>query len=134
MGVPRLVVLDTNVLVSGYITKRTSPPVELVGMVLDGLLRVFYDVRMLDEYREVLSRPQFNIDLQKRESLFRIITTYGFDVDPRRADLDFPDEADRPFYEVAELCFCPLVTGNLKHFPKKDWILSPANYLDAMRA
>ena len=133
MGVSRLIVLDTNVFVSGLMKMHDLPPVQLVDLVADGLLRVSYDVRMLDEYREVLSRPQFNIDLQKRASLFQMITTYGFDVDPPHADLDFPDESDRPFYEVAELCFSPLVTGNKRHFPDREWILSPAEYIHALR-
>lgn len=128
-GASRLVVLDTNVLVSGLLTTHSSPPVELAGLVLDGLLRLCYDEHMLAEYRFVLARPQLHLDRQKVNSLLRMITAYGFDVDPPRAALDFSDESDRPFYEVAELCLCPLVTGNQKHFPHKDWILSPAEYL-----
>ena len=101
-------------------------------MVLDGLLRLCYDTRMMAEYREVLSRPQFNFDTREKELLFEMITRYGFDVDPPRSTLDFSDESDRPFYEVAELCLCPLVTGNKKHFPQREWILSPAEYLAAL--
>lgn len=129
MGVARLLVVDTNVLVSGILTAHSSPPVELVGYLLDGLLRACYDERMMAEYRFVLARPQLALDSRACEDLLKMIETYGFDVDPPRATLDFPDESDRPFYEVAQLCLCPLVTGNAKHFPQKDWIVSPSEYL-----
>jgi len=125
--------MDTNVLVSGLMKMQSSPPVELVDLVAEGLLRVFYDTRIMAEYRDVLARPQLKLDPRKRSDLFQIITTYGFDVDPPHADLDFPDESDRPFYEGAELCFCPLVTGNKRHFPDREWILSPAEYLEMFK-
>ena len=54
------VVVDTNVLISGLLTPH-GPPAEIVRMVLNGNLRVCYDLRILDEYSEVFARPKFDI-------------------------------------------------------------------------
>ena len=132
MGVPRQIVVDTNVLVSGLFTKKGSPPTELVALFLTGFLHVCYDARIMTEYRRIFARPKLDLDLQQRARLLQIIEAEGFDVDPFPVDLDFPDQSDRPFYEVAKLCFCPLVTGNKKHFPREDWIFTPAEYLEAL--
>ena len=41
---------------------------------------------------------------------------------------DFPDADGIPFYAMALVCGCPLVTGNLKHYPKSGSVevISPA--------
>ena len=47
----------------------------------------------------------------------------------------FPDPKDLVFYEVAlskEESF--LVTGNLKHFPKKPFVVSPAEMMEIIHA
>lgn len=47
----------------------------------------------------------------------------------------FPDPKDIVFYEVAmsaEDSF--LVTGNLKHFPKKPFVVSPAEMMEIIHA
>ncbi|MCL2324686.1 MAG: PIN domain-containing protein [Actinomycetia bacterium] len=131
-GMPQQVVLDTNVFVSGMLAAKESPPVQLIRFVQTGFLKIFYDWRILAEYHEVMARPAFGFNPMTLDNLFEMIESYGFDVDPFHVDIEFLDETDRPFYEVAKLCFCPLVTGNLKHFPAEDWIMSPAQYLEGL--
>ncbi len=52
-------VLDTNGIVSAHLSPH-GPPGGLLGEVLARRLRLAYDTRILDEYREVLSRPKFD--------------------------------------------------------------------------
>jgi hypothetical protein len=40
-----------------------------------------------------------------------------------------PDESDRKFYEIAKHLNIPLVTGNKKHFPINELVISPSEYL-----
>ena len=42
----------------------------------------------------------------------------------------FTDESDRVFYEVAKFCRAPLVTGNLKHYPQDDCIVTLSEFYD----
>ena len=56
------VVLDTNVLVSGLLTP-SGPCGQIVELVLDGVLDLCVDGRILDEYEDVLRRPKLAIPL-----------------------------------------------------------------------
>ena len=50
-----------------------------------------------------------------------------------RSDVSMPDEDDRIFYEVAlSKDAARLVTGNLKHFPKADFVVTPAEFLQVL--
>lgn len=62
------------------------------------------------------------------------IERLGFYVDARELDILFPDPKDRVFYEVVmeerneEDAY--LVTGNIKHFPEKPYIVTPRQMMD----
>ena len=50
-------------------------------------------------------------------------------------EVDLPDPKDVVFYEVAlskEDAY--LVTGNIKHFPKVDFVVTPAEMIDIMNS
>lgn len=51
-------VFDTNVIVAAHLSPF-GPPGRLLGEVYGGHLRLAYDARMAEEYREVLLRPKF---------------------------------------------------------------------------
>jgi predicted nucleic acid-binding protein len=40
------------------------------------------------------------------------------------------DETDRKFYDLALKAAVYLITGNKKHFPTENWIVSPAEFLE----
>jgi len=88
-------------------------------MVLARQLRMTLDERIEVEYREVLSRPKFEIDEERLEAFLAVlqfqdwVTAMPWNGDPP------PDEDDTLFLEVAAETIQPiLVTGNTKHFPK----------------
>ena len=56
-----IIVLDTNVLVSGLLTPFGSSG-EIVRMITSGRLILEYDSRILIEYEEVLNRSKFQFD------------------------------------------------------------------------
>lgn len=61
-----IIVLDTNVLVSGLLTPFGSSG-EIVRMITSGKLILEYDSRILIEYEEVLNRPKFHFDKEPIE-------------------------------------------------------------------
>ena len=88
-------------------------------MVLARQLRMTLDERIEVEYREVLSRPKFEIDEERLEAFLAVlqfqdwVTAMPWNGDPP------PDEDDTLFLEVAAETIQPiLVTCNTKHFPK----------------
>lgn len=48
-------------------------------------------------------------------------------------DAPFVDEADRKFYEAAKYCGAVFLTGNLKHFPNDDMVMSVSGFLEQNR-
>lgn len=125
-------VLDTNVLVSALLgASRMSIPTLVLKAVTDELLIPLYNDEIINEYREVLSRKKFPFDPELIETVIRTIIANGLCLERTKVtDGGFPDPKDLIFYEVAlskEDSF--LVTGNLKHFPKKPFVVSPAEMI-----
>jgi uncharacterized protein len=132
-----IIVLDTNVLVSGLLTPFGVCG-EIVRMIPSGDLSLCVDARILSEYRDVLSRSRFKIDPDRVESVLEYIE-HGEDFfSPRPLAFSLPDPDDAPFLEVAIASSAEcLVTGNLKHFPANRRggvrILSPSEFLEFFR-
>ena len=124
-----LVVIDTNILVSA-LWSRSGAPARAVGLVLSGHLIPCYDHRIMLEYRQVLQRPKFRFRPSEINALLDWFKQTGRSVIPAPVDISFVDEADRKFYEVAKYCGAVLITGNLKHFPNDDAVLSVSDFVE----
>ena len=122
-------VLDTNVLVSAILgASRMSIPTKVLKAVTEEKLVPLYNDEIIDEYREVLLRKKFNFDPELIETVLSTIVTDGIYIDRTKSIEEiFPDPNDIVFYEVSlskEESY--LVTGNIKHFPQKSFIITPA--------
>jgi putative PIN family toxin of toxin-antitoxin system len=129
----RLVVLDTNVIVSAGIKPSGAPAKILMDWVLEGLVQVVTSPAVLTEYREVVRRPKFErygfpplwLEFVIEESLW-----LG---EPEPWPLTCPDPKDAPFLALAHASGGWLVTGNLKHFSEGVRggvrVVSPGEYL-----
>jgi uncharacterized protein len=131
------VVIDTNVIVSGFLSPH-GPPAQILYRLSQGDLEVLYDIRILEEYREVLSRPDFELPIDVVQLFMKRIQEEGKLIVPRPLPHPLQDPDDEAFLEVAlEGNADFLVTGNLRHFPKssagKIAILSPAEFINKIR-
>lgn len=127
-----IVVLDTNVIVSALWTPD-GKAAYIVNQVIAGNLKLCHDYRILTEYRKVLSRPKFKFSLWQINFLLDTFEKDGISVIPSLLSyIPFSDESDRVFYEVAKFCNAPLVTGNLKHFPKDDCIMTVTDFYNQL--
>ena len=125
-------VIDTNVIVSALISSNDkSNPTVIVRAVLRGEIKPVYNDEILSEYTEVLSRDKFHIQKSDIDLVISHIIKIGLKVERKEAVGEiFPDPKDVVFYEVAlskEDSY--LVTGNIKHFPKVDFVVTPAEML-----
>lgn len=131
------VVVDTNVLVAGFLSPF-GPPGEILRMVASGTLRLCFDARILTEYEAVLARPKFRFNAEQTRALMEHIQAEGFSVAGNPLPVRLPDPSDEPFLEsaVAGKADC-LITGNTKHFPSARrqgmTVLSPREFLDYYR-
>ena len=132
-----MIVLDTNVIISG-ILRPFSKAAFILRLVADGSVQLAYDFRLLSEYRDVLSRPKFNVAKENAEAFLTQVEQEGFLVSVKPLEIHLPDPDDEPFLEVALAGKVEaIVTGNKRHFPKKEYegikILSPAEFLEGLK-
>ena len=121
-------VIDTNILVSAF-WKPSGNTYLIFSNLISGKIIPCFDSRIMNEYRDVLMRPEFNFPSAKVNALLNAFVCYGISVVPAPIPVaDVKDEDDRAFYEVAKFCNAPLVTGNLKHFPSDPLVMNPANF------
>ena len=126
-------VIDTNVLVSAML-KWNSVPGTVLQMVYNGVITPLWNAEILDEYREVLSRPGFHLSREIVDIVIGGMMSEGICVDREALDIDLPDPKDRVFYEIVmeerKTKDAYLVTGNMKHFPAEPFIVTPRQMLD----
>lgn len=126
-------VIDTNVLVSAML-KWQSVPGKILELSFNGLIIPLVNDEILREYREVLSRPKFKLTKEIVNNLIDGITEKSIFVSEQSLNEYLPDLKDRVFYEVvmekrkSEDAY--LVTGNIKHFPVRPYIVTPREMLD----
>ncbi len=119
-------VIDTNVLVSALISgNETSATVDILKKLISGSIIPVYSKEIMEEYSEVLNRKKFGFAKKDTDYLLSTISAYGVLTNPLPTDIILPDKKDLPFYEAAAQHFSAyLITGNLKHFPGKPFIVS----------
>jgi len=123
-----LVVVDTNILVSAFWSQNGNPA-KIIGLIQNGIITPCYDYRILGEYEEVLSRAKFCFEKWEINDFLSQIKHDGMSIVAETVDISFVDEGDRKFYEVAKQCGAVLITGNLKHFPKESFVITPTDFL-----
>ena len=124
-----LVVVDTNVLVSGLINPGGSPA-KILNMILNGEIIILHDSRIIEEYRKVLTREKFGFSDEDVYNLVEFLFNEGIQVTPNPVKQKFTDIHDEKFFEVAVSGNADfLVTGNKRHFPKEDFIVNAAEFL-----
>ena len=126
-------VIDTNVLVSAML-KWNSVPGNVMELVFDGPITQVYNSDILNEYREVLSRPKFRLTKDIVDSVVDTIQNRGIQIEAEKLSIVLPDPKDLVFYEVIfekrKTDDAYLVTGNQKHFPVETFIVTPREMLD----
>ena len=129
------IVLDTNVLLSGMLNP-SGPPGRIVDFLRTGVLQLVIDDRIVAEYTDVLRRGYFlrYFEKSEREDVIEYLLKNSFYTTTSMVISNMPDKGDIPFLEIALSESVPLVTGNLKHYPKrvkKDCIvLSPRQFMN----
>ena len=126
-------VIDTNVIVSALISKNPqSAVVKVFQAMLDGRITPLYHRDILAEYGEVLSRPKFRLKEETVNTILRAVKHFGTEVFPQPTGEILVDMDDLIFYEVAmekRDDDAYLVTGNQKHYPVRDFIVTPAEMM-----
>ena len=126
-------VIDTNVIVASLLTRNhDSATARVMNAVYEGKVIPLVCDEILGEYEEVLHRAQLKLDPAKCDYILSLIRDQAEPMHPVHTDASMPDEDDRVFFEVAlagqDVFDSRLVTGNLKDYPKADFVVSPSEF------
>lgn len=128
-------VIDTNVLVSALLRGSSVPGIILREALTGRIIPLFND-GILEEYRDVLTRRKFRFDRSAVEVLISGIIKRGVFVDAEPVEETVIDPDDAVFYEVVmerrSEGEAYLITGNIKHFPVKHFIVTPREMLEIL--
>ena len=127
------VVIDTNVIVSSLLTRNhDSATARVMNAVYEGKVMPLVCDEILGEYEEVLHRAQLKLDPAKCDYILSLIRDQAEPMHPVHTDASMPDEDDRIFFEIAlagqDVFDSRLVTGNIKDYPKADFVVSPSEF------
>ena len=104
--------------------------------VYSGQVTPLVNNEILAEYKEVLNRPHLKLDSAKCEYIVAIVADLAERFVPVPSGAPMPDEDDRVFFEIAlegqGIADTHLVTGNAKHYPPADFVVSPAEFCDIL--
>ena len=128
-------VIDTNVVVSAML-KKDSMPALVLKEVLVGNIHLLVNDDILDEYLEVLRRKKFGFPIDAVMNLVDELKKQAIYVDATPTEEYMPDPDDAVFYEIVmearKDADAYLITGNLKHFPEKPFVITPAEMIEIL--
>ena len=85
------------------------------------------------EYRDVLFSPKFKSRTWQVNALSKTFDKDGISIVAiPLPKIPFKDEAYRKFYEIARFCRAPLVTDNVKNYPKDEIVMTVAEYYEQL--
>ena len=129
----RYAVIDTNVLVSAML-KWTSVPGNILEFAFSGTIIPVLNDGIVAEYRQVLMRDKFHLTKDIVDDVIQALEEHGEYIDADSMDYELPDPKDEVFYAIVmekrkdEDAY--LVTGNIKHFPKEPFVVTPREMMD----
>jgi predicted nucleic acid-binding protein len=103
-----------------------------MNLCYSGAFQLFYTTETFSEYRRVLSYDRLNIDAEAQGGILDAIEEIGILIEPAVSTAALPDESDRPFYDTAKEAGAVLVTGNIKHYPEENFIMTPGQFLESL--
>ena len=130
--------IDTNVLVSALLNFRSNPGQVLLS-VFNGETVPLINEEILAEYREVLARKKFHFPPELVEVILTRLAACSLNISDDSKDYpEVGDPKDRCFYAVTmserQSEDALLVTGNIRHFPVKTFVVTPARFVEILQA
>ena len=130
-------VIDTNVIVASLLTKHhDSATARVMDAVFSGKVIPLLNDEIIAEYRDVLHRKRLGLNPEKCDFIISLIADIGMMLNRISTNASMVDEKDRVFYEIAlaglDMGNSKLVTGNIKHYPPIDFVVTPAQFCEMM--
>ena len=128
----KLIILDTNVIISAHLTKHDDAATRKVYQAAtDEFCWLLYSEDILREYIRVLHYPKFQFDKATIRGILDYIVAHGLKLSADPADIKLVDHTDQPFFDLVttKSAGVPLlITGNLRHYPVCHFVMSPRRF------
>lgn len=129
---PRLLIIDTNVLVAGILSNTIdSPTARIVDAMLDGRIVHLLSPALLQEYREVLLRPKLRrlhgLSNEEVDHILSEITANAVWCEPVESH-KAPDPGDDHLWNLLQSTDAILITGDqllLDNPPRAASVIQP---------
>lgn len=132
-------VIDTNVIVSALLSKNEdSATVKTIFKIFDKSIIPVFSKEIIAEYSEVLSRGKFKNKFSTKNvhKTIKMILDNGIELSGIETEEKPSDPKDVIFYEVTmdsrQTQDSFLVTGNIKDFPIKPFIVTPKEMMEIL--
>lgn len=126
------VVIDTNVIVSAFLTKNSgAATVKILDAIYSKIIVPLYHDEIYEEYKDVLNRERFHFSKLIVNEFLKTYKNISVKAERVFSGESFIDPDDVVFYEVAlSKNNTYLVTGNTKHFPRSPIVVTPAELME----
>lgn len=123
-------VLDANVFVSSFFNPNGKPS-QIMKIILSRKAELIYNSAILSEYENVMSREKFSKKINSCHTLkfINLIRSIAISFSPLPSKTKLRNESERIYFDTARNSGAALITCNLKHFPKKPYIMPPELFL-----
>lgn len=126
-------VIDTNVIVSSML-KKHSIPWQIVNLVRKNIIVPLLNQEILQEYFDVITGNKFNFDNKLIQETIGQIKSKSIFLEREQTLEDFVDKDDAVFFEIVmsarNTMDAYLITGNMKHYPIRSYVVTPAQMLE----
>ena len=126
-------VIDTNVIVSSML-KHNSIPWQILDLVDQNIIIPLLNEEILNEYISVITRNKFNFDDSVVQSTIDVLKKNSIFLEREQSIEDFVDKDDIVFFEIVmsarNTMDAYLVTGNIKHYPVRNYVVTPREMLE----
>ena len=127
------IILDTNVIVSAILSPAGNPA-RILTAVLSSKIELLYNNHILAEYITVLRQEKFRLNKELNDYIIEYICKEGVFFFASLLKIKFDHEDDKKFYELYKSGKADyLVTGNIKHFPKENGIVTPKTFIQKIQ-
>ncbi len=130
--IPLRLVIDTNIIVSAAL-KPDGLQRTVLLLAITKPARLYVSDAILDEYRDVLARPELKIRRGLRQQLLQLIRSHSHLIRTVRPLVVSVDPGDDKFLECADAARADyLITGNARHFPgfwKSTKVITPRDFV-----
>ena len=123
-----LLVIDTNIIVNAIKSgDKQSKSYQLMRDVMIGKHTMCISLAIMDEYEDVLHRPQLKLNRKLVDMFLAVIRLQSVWIEPLPTvpeKIEMRDEDDSIFFDVAKCLNIKLVTRNFKDYPVHELITS----------